>query len=86
MACGQYRLSVPQQLRRGITAFEQIAFGQIAQLDGKSIDRNKRGPLVDGIRADLRCHNGIIEFLANQQAIIERYIEESGWPAPPPRA
>lgn len=75
--------SAVRQVLGGIQAYEGLTLKPLLWTDGRSIDVNLRTARMAWIRSELFSHNGKIEFLANQQAIIARYIEDSGWPAVP---
>ena len=72
-----------RQVLGGIQVYEGLSLKPLLWKDGRSIDVNLRTARMAWIRSELFSHNGKIEFLANQQAIIARYIEDSGWPAVP---
>ncbi len=70
-----------QQIRRGIAAYEQLTFRDIAWAkDPRQVDLTQRAFLIGRIRQDLRNFDGKVSFLKSQQSRVESAIQQSGWP------
>ena len=72
-----------QQVQSGIQGYDGLSLKAMLRPDGRSVDGGLRAERIAQIRQALRSHDGKVGFLSNQQAIIARYIEDSGWPAAP---
>lgn len=71
--------TVPNTIRNGLDEWDRLT--PPIWTDGKSIDVTARAQLVSNIRSCLRNWDGAASRLDALKAYVERYIQESGWPA-----
>ena len=71
--------TVPNAIRAGIEGWDRLT--PPIWTDGKSVDINMRTQLISSLRQCLRNWDNVQGRLNDLTAQVERYIQESGWPA-----
>ncbi|TKB91783.1 MAG: hypothetical protein E8D41_09925 [Nitrospira sp.] len=71
--------TVPNTICAGIEGWDRLT--PPIWTDGKSVDINMRTQLIGSLRQCLRNWDGVQGRLDDLTAQVERYIQESGWPA-----